>query len=144
MRAFGADRGGNAGAEMAGRADVFRKFGMDAAKFGDFVHGGGVDFFLRVEAGAHGPFVEEMEERTGFNEADRFGVGKKVESDFGRDAAVEEFVFRGPSFAHGAFIDFTGARIFSEKLRRNEVGFARVGECEERAGSRDHAMALVL
>src|SRR6266566_2713105 len=46
------------------------------AEMGDFVHGGLVDFFLGVEAGAHGPFVEKMEERTGFVEADGLGVGE--------------------------------------------------------------------
>ena len=65
--AFGADGGGDVGAEMARGADVAGEFGMDLAELGDFVHGGGVDFFLGVEAGAHGPFVEEMEEGTGFD-----------------------------------------------------------------------------
>src|SRR5712692_5502098 len=91
--AFGADGRGDAGAEMAGRADVASEFGVDFAELGDFVHGGLVDFFLGVEAGAHGPFMQEMEERAGFEEADGFGVGKKIESDFRRNAAVEEFVF---------------------------------------------------
>ena len=73
--AFGADGGGDAGADVAGRADVAGEFGMDFAELGEFVHGGLVDFFLGVEAGAHGPFVEEMEERAGFVEADGLGVG---------------------------------------------------------------------
>src|ERR1700756_3262915 len=86
--AFGADGRGDAGAEMAGRADVAGELGVDFAELGDFVHGGCVDFFLGVEAGSHGPFVEEMEERASFDEANGFGVGKQVESDFWRDAAV--------------------------------------------------------
>jgi len=49
---------------------------VDFAELGNFVEGGAVDFFLGVEAGAHGPFVEEVEERTGFDEADGFGVGR--------------------------------------------------------------------
>jgi len=106
---------------------------MDAAEFGDFVHGGGVDFFLRVETGAHSPFVEEMEERTGFDEADRLCVGKKIESDFREDAAVEESVFGGPGIMHGAFVNVAGARIFAKKLRSDEVGLARVGKREKRA-----------
>ena len=65
--AFGADGGGDVGAEMAGGADVFGELGVDLAELGDFVHAGGVDFFLGVEAGAHGPFVEEMEERAGLD-----------------------------------------------------------------------------
>ena len=85
--AFGADGGGDVGAEVAGGADVFRELGMDLAELGDFVHAGGVDFFLGVEAGAHGPFVEEMEEGAGLDETDGLGVGEKIESDFGWDAA---------------------------------------------------------
>jgi len=65
--AFGADGGGDVGAEMAGRADVFCELGVDLAELSDLVHGGGVDFFLGVEARAHGPFVEEMEERAAFD-----------------------------------------------------------------------------
>ena len=59
--AFGADGGGDVGAEVAGGADVFGELGVDFAELGYFVHRGGVDFFLGVEAGSHGPFVEEME-----------------------------------------------------------------------------------
>ena len=62
---------------------------MDFAELGYFVEGGSVNFFLGVEAGAHSPFVEEMEERTGFYEANGFRVGENVESDFGGDAAIE-------------------------------------------------------
>src|SRR5438128_6587284 len=93
--ALGADGSGDAGAEMAGRADVASEFGVDFAELGDFVHGGLVDFFLGVKAGAHGPFVQEMEERAGFVEADGFGVGKKIESAFRRNAAVEELILGG-------------------------------------------------
>src|SRR5260370_5567254 len=76
--AFGADGSGDAGANVAWGADVASEFGMDFAELGEFVHGGLVDFFLGVEAGAHGPFVNEMEERAGFVEADGFGVGEEV------------------------------------------------------------------
>src|SRR5260221_11924318 len=106
---------------MAGWADVFGEFGMDAAEFCDFVHGGGVDFFLRVETGAHGPFVEQVEKGARFDEANGFSVWENIESDFGRDAAVEKNVLCGPSFAHSAFVDFTGAGVFFEKLWRDEV-----------------------
>ncbi len=93
MGAFGADGRSDAGANVAGRADVASEFGMDFAELGELVHGGLVDFFLCVEAGAHGPFVDEMEERAGFVEADGLGVGEEIKGDFGRDAAVEKFVF---------------------------------------------------
>src|SRR5271154_5096000 len=78
-----------------GGAEVFGELGMDLAELGDFVHAGGIDFFLSVEAGAHGPFVEEMEEGAGFDEANGFGVGEKIESDFGLDAGVDEVVLGG-------------------------------------------------
>jgi len=84
---------------------------MDLAELGDFVHARGVDFFLGVEAGAHGPFVEEMEEGSGLDEANGFGVGEKVESDFWGDAFVEEFIFGGPGVVHGAVVEFFGAGI---------------------------------
>jgi len=35
--AFGADGGGDAGAEVAGRTDVFGELGMDLAELGDFI-----------------------------------------------------------------------------------------------------------
>ena len=90
---------------------MFCELGMDLAELGDFVHGGGVDFFLGVEAGAHGPFVEEVEEGAAFDEADGFGVGEEIESDFRRDAFVEEFIFGGPGVVHGAVVEFFGAGI---------------------------------
>ena len=144
MGAFGADGGGDVGAEMAGRADVFGELGMDLAELGDFVHAGGVDFFLGVEAGAHGPFVEEMEEGAGFDKADGFGVGKKIESDFERNAAVEEVVFGGPGVVHGAIVEFFRAGILREESGSDVVGVAGVREGEEGAGAGDHAVALVL
>ena len=88
--------------------------------------------------------MEKVEKGAGFDEANGFSVREKVESDFGRDATVEKNIFCGPSFVDGAFVDFTGARIFFEKLWSDEVGFTRVGEREERARAWDHAMALVL
>ena len=60
--AFGANGGGDAGADMARRANVACEFGLNFAKLGNFVHGGLIDFFLGVEAGTHGPLVDEMEE----------------------------------------------------------------------------------
>src|SRR6266852_9794155 len=112
VRAFGADGRGDARAEMARGADVAGELRMDFAELRDFVERGSVDFFLGVEAGAHGPFVEEMEERARFDEADGFGVGENVESDFRGYAAVEEKTLGGPGIAHGAVVNFAGARIF--------------------------------
>jgi len=89
VRTLGADGSGDAGSDVARRTDVAGEFGVDFAELGEFVHGGLIDFFLGVEASAHGPFVEKMEERAGFIEANGFGVGENVKSDFERDAAVE-------------------------------------------------------
>ena len=144
MGTFGADGSGDTGAKMARRSDEFCELGVDFAKLGDFVERGLVDFFLRVEAGAHGPFVEEMEERAGFDEADGFGVREKVESDFRRDAAIEELVFGLPGVLHGALVDFAGARIAGDESGGDVVKFTRVSESQNRARAWDHAMALVL
>src|ERR1700756_5660821 len=73
--AFGANGSADAGSEVAGRAYVFGQLRMNLAELGDFVERGLVDFFLGVEAGAHGPFVKEMEEGAGFYEANGFCVG---------------------------------------------------------------------
>ena len=88
---------------------------MDFADLRDFVHGGVVNFFLRVETGAHGPFVEEMQERAGFDQADGFGVGKQIESDLRRHAAIEKLILGGPGILHGAIVDFLGAWILLQE-----------------------------
>src|SRR5260370_19160027 len=111
VRALGADGCGDAGSKVARGTDIASKLRVDFAELGDFVEGGAVDFFLGVEAGANGPFVEEMEEGAAFDEANGFGVGEKDESVFDGDAAVEEFVLGGPGFAHGAVVEVAGARI---------------------------------
>jgi len=59
-----------------------------------------VDFFLGVEAGAHGPFVDEMEERAGFVQANGLGVGEEIEGHLRGDAAIEELIF---AFQHRAW-----------------------------------------
>src|SRR5579862_9898256 len=144
VRAFGADGGSDAGAEMAGRSDEFGELGMDFAQLGDFVEGGLVDFFLGVEAGTHGPFVEEMKERAGFDQANGLGVGKEVERDFKRYAAIEKLVFGVPGVLHGTLINFVGARIILEQRGGDVVGLAGVGEGKQRSRAGDHAVALVL
>jgi len=127
VRAFGADGGGDVGAEVAGGANVFGELGMDLAELGDLIHAGGVDFFLGVEAGAHGPFVEEVEEGAGLDETDGFGVGEEIESDFWLDACIDEFIFGGPGVLHAAVVEFLGARILREESGSDVVGLARVG-----------------
>ena len=123
---------------------MFCELGMDLAELGDFVHARGVDFFLGVEAGAHGPFVEEMEERAGFDKADGFGVGEKIESDFGLDARIDELIFGGPGVLHSAVVEFFRAGILAEEGGSDVVGVAGIGESEKGARAGDHAVALVL
>src|SRR6266478_2068675 len=142
--AFGADGGGDAGAEVARGADVAGELRMDFAELGYFVKRGFVDFFLGVEAGAHGPFVEQMKERAGFDEADGLGVGEKIERNFDWHAAVEELIFCGPGFLHRAFVDFFGARIVGNEQRQDVIRLASVCEREEWSRTGDHAVALVL
>src|SRR5579863_6718472 len=129
---------------MAWRADIARKLRLDFAELGNLIHRRLVDFFLRVEAGAHGPFVEQVKKRTGFDEANGLGVGKKIESNFRRDAAVEQLILGGPGVVHGAIVDVPSARVFLEKHGSDVVRLAGVGEGEQRTGAGYHAMALVL
>src|ERR1700739_2372953 len=142
--AFGANGSADAGSEVGGGTDVFGPMLMDLAELGDFVERGLVDLFLGVEAGAHGPFVKEMEEGAGFYEANGFCVGQKIEGDLLRNAAIEELIFGTPCLLDGAIVDFFGARIFFDKNWRDVVGFAGVGQRKQRAGAGNHAMTLVL
>ena len=57
--------------------------------------------------------MEEVEKRAGFDEANGFGVGQKIERDLQRNAAIEELIFGVPGVVHGAVINFVGARILS-------------------------------
>src|ERR1700689_2551125 len=75
VRAFGADGSGDSGAQNAGWADVTRELRKNFADLRDLVHRRLVNLFLGVEAGAHGPFVEQMKERAGLHQADRFCIG---------------------------------------------------------------------
>src|SRR5260370_6498273 len=144
MGAFGADGSGDAGAEKARRTDILRKLGMYLTQLRNFVHGGLVNLFLGVEAGAHGPFMEKMQERTAFDKPDGFGVGKEVERNFDWHAAVEKLILGGPGFLHCTVVDFFGARIVGNEHGQDVIWVARVGERKERARTGDHAVALVL
>src|SRR2546425_3222616 len=72
MRAFRADGRGDACAKMTGRADESCNFRVDLAELGDLFQGCLVNFFLRVEAGAHGPFVEQVKQRAGLDQPNGF------------------------------------------------------------------------
>ncbi len=47
--------------------------------------------------------MEKVKKRAGFDEANRFGIGQNVKSNFGWHAANEEFIFGGPGIVHGSF-----------------------------------------
>jgi len=53
------------------------------------------------------------------------------------DAQIEELILRCPGVKHGAFVDLFGARIVGEEHGGDVVGFAGVGESEERARAGD-------
>src|SRR5215813_7973149 len=144
MRTFRADGSGNTGAEMAGRADVFGELRMDFAELGDFVERCLIDLLLGVEAGAHGPFVEKMEQRARFDQANRFGVGQEIEGDFRRDAPVEKLIFCGPGIVHGAEVNLFCTGVGIEEHGSDEIRVARIRESEQWARSGYHAMTLVL
>src|SRR5579859_3280219 len=137
VRTFSADGRGNPGSKMAGRADVAREFGMDFAKLCYFVHRSLKNFFLGIKAGAHGPFVEKMEERARFVEANGFGVGENVKRNLERHTPIEKLTLSGPGVVHGAFVSFLGPRIRGQKHGRDVIRFARVGEREQRARAGD-------
>jgi len=47
----------------------------------EFFHGGCVDFLLSIEAGPHGPFVKQVEQAAGLDEADGGGVRQHVHGE---------------------------------------------------------------
>src|SRR5208283_4089806 len=89
VRSFGANGRGDAGAKVAGRPDVTGEFGLRRAKLRNLIHRSVVDLFLGVEAGAHGPFVKQVEERAGLDQANGLGVGEEIQRDFVRHAAIQ-------------------------------------------------------
>src|SRR5580700_7316319 len=60
VRTLGTDRRRDSGAHVTGRPDVPRELRMYFAELRQFNHGSTVDLFLRIEAGAHGPFMRKM------------------------------------------------------------------------------------
>ena len=42
------------------------------------IHGCLINFFLGVETGAHRPFMEQVQKRTGFHDTDGFRIGQEV------------------------------------------------------------------
>ena len=107
-----------------------RELRMHFTELREFIHRGLINLFLGVEAGAHRPLVKQVKERASFDEADAFGVGQNIEGDFGRNTAIEQFVFGGPRILHSAVVQFLGAGILFQKHGRDVVRFARVGEGE--------------
>ena len=71
-------------------------------------------------------------------------LGKKIESDFRRDAAIEQLILGSPGVVHGANVEFLRARIFVQKHGSDVVRLASVGEGEQWTRTGNHTMALVL
>ena len=57
--------------------------------------------------------MEKMEKRAGLNQTDRFCIGEQIKSDFRGHPAIEKLILGGPRIAHGALIEFFGARILN-------------------------------
>src|SRR3974377_1275003 len=140
VRALGANGRGDSCAQMAWWADVSGKLGLYLSEVRNFIHRGVVDFLLRVEAGAHGPFVQKVEQRTGFDETNGFCVWKDIQGNFRGHAAIEKPILGRPGFLTRALGPGVRARILSEEPRGDVIGFARVGEGQKWARAGDHAM----
>ena len=82
VRAFGADGRGDSGADVARRPEVSSERRKRGADLLDLFHRGLVNLLLRVEAGAHRPLVQQMQQRAGFDQANGFRVRQQVERDF--------------------------------------------------------------
>src|SRR4051812_38865555 len=67
VRSFGAPRGDEAVADDTGWPDVASEARMGRAHLFDLVHRCQVDLLLRVEAGSQRPFVEQCQQRAGFD-----------------------------------------------------------------------------
>ena len=101
---------------------------MHFAEFGKFVHRGLIDFFLSVKAGTHRPLVKQVQKRTGLDQANGLCVRQEVKSNFGRNAAIEESIFRPPRIMHRSFVEFPSARILTQQNGRDVVEFASIRE----------------
>ena len=73
--AFGTFRRDDPVANGAGWADIFRQEWMHLHDLVHFFHRRMKNFFLGIQAGAQRPFVEQVHQRTRFNEPDVGGVG---------------------------------------------------------------------
>ena len=71
VRAFGAARSDVSVADDARRTDVAAEPRVPLADLRDLVHRGEVDLFLRVEARAKRPLVQQRDERPGFDQPQR-------------------------------------------------------------------------
>ena len=101
VRTFGADRCGNSRANVARRTDDSARNRESCADLSNFFQRCLINLFLGVEAGPHGPFMQQMQQRTSFDQANRLGIRQQIKREFRRDAAVESsfFAFHASSIA---------------------------------------------
>src|SRR5271154_4124237 len=100
MRAFGTDGRRDTGAKIAWRSEIARNLGKRRADLAHFLERRLINFFLRVKASPHGPFVEQVQEGACLDETDGLGIWKKVKREFERDAAIQQFVLSCPRLLH--------------------------------------------
>ena len=97
--------------------------GCDARTCVDLVHRRQVDLLLRVEAGAQRPLVQQREQRSRFDEAQRLGVRQDVERELERHAERQQPVLGRPRLASSPASYTACARGFGgDQPRRDVVG----------------------
>jgi signal transduction histidine kinase len=144
MRSFGADRRCDGRSQIARGAEVAADGGIERAHLFDFLNRRRIDFLLRIEAGPHGPFVQQMQQRSRFHHANRRGVRQQVERQIGRDAAIDQLALRRPRFFHRLPIERESFRIAGNQARRDVIGRPARDQPQKRPRARNHAMPLVL
>ena len=112
----------------------------------DLVHRGVPDLALRVQAGAHRPLVEQVQQRAGFLEAHRERVGQQVERELRERRRVASSRSRAsPRVASTASVEERVAgRVLADQLGLHDVDVRRHGAREQRSRARHHAVALIL
>jgi hypothetical protein len=71
----------------------------------NLVHRREIDLLLRVEAGAQRPLVQQREQRSRLDEAERLRIRQHVQRELERHAEFEQPVLRAPRFAHRFVVD---------------------------------------
>ena len=108
------------------------------------LHRSGVDLLLSVEARAHGPFVEQVQQASGLDQTHRCRVRQHIDGKRGRDTHVEQLVPGLPGLLHGLVVEVLDLRVPAHQHGRNVVGFGTGSGRQQRTRTRHHAMPLVL